>query len=398
MQEDSFMIKNIIKNAILIFSSLIFAIFLPNFAGKCYAAKTADFDVSGVKAKAVYLIDANSETVIVAKNETQKLPIASMTKLATLSIIFSELEKGSLSESDIICVSQNAASTEGSSAFLDAGSKYRVDDLIKTIVMVSANDSCVALAEHISGSEQLFAKRMNQLVKQLNLQNTNFENSTGLPSANHYSCASDMAKIYKTICNNTLYKKFSKIWMEDFMHPSGRITGLVNTNRLIKTYDGCTGGKTGHTEEAKYCLTASATRNGTTLISVIIGAENSKSRFEQTKDLFNFAFANFESKQIVDDSIALAQVEVVGANIKSLPAYAKNGYTKFDKKGETGALKYHVMVNENIKAPLASGDVVGKVLVLDQNNIIMKEIDLIVKDNVEQIKYKQILENLFKAW
>ncbi len=389
--------KKLIKNAILCMLSLIFISACP---------KTADFargeeninETLKIEAKSAYLIDANTKTVVYAKNEHDRLPVASMTKLVTLAVIFDEVDKGNLSLSELIIVSQNAGDTEGSSAFLDAGSKYSVEDLIKTIILVSANDSCVALAEHLCGSEELFADKMNSLAKNLNLKDTHFVNSTGLPQQNHYSSAYDMARIYSKICDNQLYKKFSKIWMEDFVHPSGRKTGLVNTNRLIKTYDGCTGGKTGHTNEAKYCLTASAQRNGTTLISVIIGANDSKTRFEQTQKLFNYGFANYYSKQIVDTSIAVDSVEVVGAKINNIEVFANESYYEFCKKGDEGKFSTHLVMDKKNVAPLKSGDKVGTLLILDQNNIVQKEIDLVVQQDVDKITYKQILDNLFSKW
>lgn len=389
--------KKMVKTAICCFVGAICAFLCPNTAN--FARGVEDnLESLKIEAKSAYLIDANTKTVIYAKNEHNRLPIASMTKLATLAIIFDEIEKGNLSLDEEITISQNAGDTEGSSAFLDAGSKYSLEGLIKTIIMVSANDSCVAVAEHVCGSEELFVEKMNKFVSANNLKNTHFENSTGLPQQNHYSSAEDIAKIYATICDNELYKKFSKIWMEDFIHPSGRKTGLVNTNRLIKTYDGCTGGKTGHTNEAKYCLTASAQRNGTTLISVVIGANDSKTRFAQTQKLFNFGFANYYSKQIVDTSIAVDTIDVVGANIKQIEVFASEPYYQFCKRGEATNFSTHLVLNEKVVAPLKSGDKIGTLLVLDQNNIVQKEIDLIVKDDVEKIQYKQILDNIFNRW
>ncbi|MBP3581689.1 MAG: D-alanyl-D-alanine carboxypeptidase, partial [Clostridia bacterium] len=215
-----------------------------------------------IKAKSALLIDYHSGKVLFEKNATDRLPIASMTKLASLAVIFDALDKGVIKKNDDVIVSETAAAVGGSSAFLDAGSSYKVSELIKSIVVASANDSTVALAEFVAGTEELFVSRMNKFARDLNLNDTNFENSTGLPTENHYSSAFDMAHIYKTMCNNELYKKYAKIWMDDFIHPTGRKTGLVNTNRLVKTYDGLEGGKTGYTDSARFCLTASASRGG----------------------------------------------------------------------------------------------------------------------------------------
>ena len=350
------------------------------------------------KSKAAYLCDYHSGTTIYSSNADDRLPIASMTKLATLSVIFNNLQQGKLNLQDKITISQNAADTEGSSAFLDAGSTYSVADLIKTIVVVSANDSCVALAEHIAGNEQAFADSMNKLCESLGLTNTHFANSTGLPADNHYSSARDMAEIYRTVCDNDTYKSYAKIWMEDFIHPSGRKTGLVNTNRLIKTYQGCDSGKTGHTNEALYCLTASASRGGMRLISVVIGAPDSKIRFAEATNMFNYGFANYTNKEVVSTQAPIAQVSVKGGQIKSIDCFAAKPYIAFLAKTDDSQFNTRVQLNSNVKAPVAVGDKVGTLLVLNQNNIVIEEIDLIAGDSVQKIKLGQILDNIYQNW
>lgn len=374
----------------------------PLIKAKCYAdnqlttqQNSSDLNIN---AKAAYLIDYSTGTQIYSYNADDRLPIASMTKLATLAVIFDQLEKDTISLDQKVVVSKTAADTEGSSAFLDEGSAYSVSDLIKTIVVVSANDSCVALAEHISGSEQLFAKKMNEFAQSLGLNNTCFENSTGLPASNHYSSAKDIAKIYQTVCDNKTYIEFSKIWTEDFIHPSGRKTGLVNTNRLIKTYDGCDSGKTGHTNEAKYCITASASRGGMRLITVVIGAPDSKIRFNEAKTMFNYGFANYQNKPVVNKEIPLVQVKVQGAKQKELDAYSKDDYVAFIKKGDNANFSSHIVADQSIKAPISAGDKIGTVLILDSNNIVIEEIDLIAKENIPKIKFEEILQNIYTLW
>ena len=226
---------------------LCFALFvMPVGTNFCFAS-TENVDLQ-ISSKSAILVDFDSETVVYEKNSNERLPIASMTKIASMAVIFDYIGKGIIKETDIVSISENAAHIGGSSAFLDAHSKYSVEDLIKTIIIASANDSTVALAEFVAGSEETFVSKMNKFVSSLGLIDTHFENSTGLPCDNHYSTAKDMVKIYKTMCDNTLYKKYSKIWMSDFVHPSGRKTGLVNTNRLIKNFDGVDGGN-GHFAE-----------------------------------------------------------------------------------------------------------------------------------------------------
>ena len=349
-----------------------------------------------ISAKSALLIDYESETVIYEKNANERLPIASMTKLASLSIILDAINKGIIKENDMVVVSDNAASVGGSSAFLDAGSSYKVSDLIKTIVIASANDSTVALAEYVAGSEDVFVSKMNKLSTSLGLQNTNFENSTGLPAENHYSSAFDMSKIYRTVCNNNIYKKYAKVWMEDFIHPSGRKTGLVNTNRLVKTFDGVEGGKTGYTDAAKFCLTASALRGSTRFIGVIIGANDSKTRFSEMTQMFSYGFANYESKMVVNSEIPVTISSVKKSN-EILEIYPERNSQMFSSKSNENLYTTDFKIND-LTAPIKKGDVVGKLFVFDKNNMVVDEINLVSNKDIKKENFKEILDKLVKVW
>ena len=287
---------------LVLFLSLVL-VFSPFTKQAVYAsaeAKDNSESELNITSKAGLLYDAKSKTIIYSKNSEERLPIASMTKLASLMLIFEAIDEGILSEDTMIRVSKYAASVEGSSAFLDAGSEYKAGDLIMTVIVCSANDSTVALAETVAGSEENFVRKMNEKAKEMGLKNTNFMNSTGLPAVDHYSSACDISKIYATICDNKIYKKYSKIWMTELIHPSKRKTDIVNTNRLIRTYEGCDSGKTGFTSEAGFCLSASATRGGMRLIGVVIGADSSKTRFNEMANMFNYGFASYENKVIIE--------------------------------------------------------------------------------------------------
>lgn len=349
-----------------------------------------------ISAKSGLLIDADSGTVIFEKNSHERLPIASMTKIASLSVVFDALSKGIVHENDMVTVSENAAAVKGSSAFLDAGSAYKLSDLVSSVIIASANDSMVTLSEYVAGSEDVFVSRMNKLVESLNLKDTHFENSTGLPVNNHYSSAHDIAKIYQTICDNKLYHKFSKIWIEDFLHPSGRKTGLVNTNRLIKTFDGIEGGKTGYTDAARFCLTASAKRGSTRLIGVVIGANDSKTRFAEMTKLLNFGFSNFSSKLVVNSEVPITILNL--KNSKEKPeVYAERDSVIFMSKSDERTFLIDYNLNE-IKAPLKKGDIVGKLFVFDQNNMVVDEINLVVKKDIEKEKFSETFKKLTEAW
>ena len=358
-----------------------------------YANETSELKITS---KSALLVDYDTGKIVYEKNINERLPIASMTKLASLSVIFNYLEKGIIKDNDYVVVTENAASVGGSSAFLDAGSKYKVSELIKTVVVASANDSMVALAEFVSGSENLFVEKMNKLRDELKLENTNFANSTGLPVDNHYSSANDLVKIYKTVCDNSLYKKYSKIWMDDFIHPSGRKTGLVNTNRLVKTYDGVDGGKTGYTDKAKFCLTASATRGQTRFIGVVIGAVDSKTRFSEMSKLFNYGFANFEGKLLINKEIPITIHEFKNAK-NSVAVYPENNVNRFSLKNEKFNFSTGYEIYE-LKAPIKKGDIIGKMFVFDENNMVINEVNLIAGDFVEENGFSELFFKVIHAW
>lgn len=382
---------------------LILSFFLFGFCGQncnfntSFAANKSGDEVSiNISAKSAYLIDYKSGTVIYEKNQNERLPVASMIKLALLAVVIEAIEKSAIKLSEEVTVSKYAASIGGSSAFLDAGSKYKVADLIKTVIIASANDSAVALAQHISGTEENFVLRMNKFAESLNLKDTHFENCTGLPKENHYSSAFDMAQIYKAICDNEIYKTYSKIWMDELMHPSGRKTSLVNTNRLIKTFDGIEGGKTGYTDTAKFCLTASARRGDMRLIGVVIGAEDSKTRFSQMSKLFDFGFANFKSVEVVNSKVPVDKINLVLAK-NSAEVYPEKDVVKFMEKNsqQKFSVDYEICAD---KAPLYAGDVVGKLYVFDENNIVVDEINLIIKKDIEALKISDLLKNIIYSW
>lgn len=387
--------KKTIKKIIVAICLMCFSVSILGF-GSARAVALADNDDLNISAKSALLIDYDSEKVVYEKNASERLPIASMTKIASLAVIFDAIDKGIIKENDSVMVSENAASVGGSSAFLDAGSSYKVTDLIKTVIIASANDSTVALAEHLSGSEEIFVSKMNKLADSLKLSDTHFVNSTGLPVENHYSSALDISKIYRQICNNKIYRKYSKIWMDDFIHPSGRKTGLVNTNRLVRTFDGIEGGKTGYTDTAKFCLTASASRGTTRLISVIIGAGDSKTRFMECSKLFSYGFSNFETKVVVSSEIpvTISTVKKSNQKIEIYPERSSNIFTeKSSEKTFTTDFKLLELV-----APIKSGDIVGKLYVFDENNMVVDEINLVSKTNAPKENLREILSELISLW
>ena len=386
--------KKIILSLAFIVALTICA-FVPTQTNFAFAKKN-EFKNISLSAKSAILIDDKSGQIIYQKNANERLPIASMTKLATLAVLFNAIDKNILKTTDEVVVSQNAASVGGSSAFLDAGSSYKLSDLIKSVVIASANDSCVAIAEYVSGSEELFVDRMNKFVDNLNLKDTHFTNSTGLPADEHYSSAYDMVQIYKTISDNEIYKSCAKIWMDDFVHPSGRKTQLVNTNRLIKTYDGIEGGKTGYTDAAKFCLTASAKRADMRLIGVVIGSDSSKTRFAEMSKLFDYGFANFKTEEIINSKLPVSVLKAERAK-NLVEVYPSKDVVKFMEKTDDAKFSTDYQIY-NVKAPLKKGDMVGKMFVFDNNNMVVDEVDLIAGEDIDEIDFSYSLKNILNVW
>ena len=295
--------------------------------------------IAETETKASILIDMDSGMILHEKNATKQIPVASIVKLMTIMITFEQIEKGAISLEDKVMVSQEASGMGGSQIFLDANNEYNLGELLKSVIVCSANDSSVALAEHIAGSENLFVQKMNERAKELGLENTNYINCTGLPADNQYSCALDVSKILKNVLNYEKYHEYSSVWLEDFVHPGGRTTQMTNTNRLSKFYEGCIGGKTGSTNEAGYCLAVGARRNNLSLISVVLGAATTKDRFKSASDLLNYGFANYENHIVkVDDVVNISYKDERPLKIKvdgscniittkgELPKYEINSY------------------------------------------------------------------------
>lgn len=367
----------------------------------CFSPKVAsaqnDTLVLGKNAKSCVLADAESGEIVYQKNSTDKLPIASMTKIMTLLVIYDNIINGKISLDDDVVVSSVAAGMGGSQAFLDADSTHKAVDLIKTIIIASANDSCVALAEHVSGSKETFVNEMNKKGKELGLVATNFVNCTGLPALNQYSCAVDCVKMFSALIKqNNNYFDYSKIWMDDYKHPGGRITQLTNTNRLVRFFNGCDGGKTGYTDEARHCLCATAKKGDTRLIACVLGEPDSKTRFAEVSQMLNFGFANYSNTILLSKDNAI-QVDVKGGKTKSISVKSQENLSVFLPKNES-ADGYEVVTQiERNKAPINQGEVVGTAFLIKNNNVIAKTA-LYSTDTVSKKSYFDTLHEIGENW
>ncbi len=309
-----------------------------------------------------YLVDFNSGRVLYAKGENDKKPIASMVKIMTLLITFENVDSGKLSLDQKVTISHEAAAQVGSEMFLDEGVEYPLSDLIKGIVTMSANDASVAVAELIGGDEVAFTGMMNQRAAALGMNDTLFSNATGYPTKEEqYSTAKDVACMMRELAKHKEYYNFSTIWLEDYTHPSGRVTQMANTNKLIRHYKGCDAGKTGYTDSAKFCLAGTAVRDGMRVVGSVLGAQDSKARFRAMSTLFNYGFNNFKNVVLVKGGSPLSvDVKVNGGKKDKLAVMAKSDLSVLQAKGE-GNAKLEYNIPESVKAPINCGDKIGEV-------------------------------------
>lgn len=358
------------------------------------ATTTKDVDITS---KSAILMEYDSGEVLFSKEECKRLPVASMVKMMTILLSLEELQEGNVTLDTKITTSENAASMGGSQVFIDPYVEYTFGDLLKSVIMASANDASVALAEYFNGNEKAFTNRMNKRAKELGMTDTHYSNCTGLPAPEQYSSAKDTALLLKEILKHDVYHNFSTIWMDTLTHPSGRTTELVNTNRLIRYYQGCDGGKTGSTNEAGCCLGASAKRDDMRLISVIVGAENSKIRFNESATLLNFGFKNFESQKLADVTKAVKTIPVLKGKQENVEVFASEDFSAVVRKGDQSNYQVDVEVQNNVKAPTKAGDVVGK-LIVSKNGNLVKEISVVVKENVKHLSIFETAKKVIHKW
>lgn len=386
--------KNIKRPIIAFIALLVCAITVfSSVAATNVRASAAEVTGTG---KSAYLIDTGTGTVISEKNSSERLPIASMVKITTLLVAFEEIEKGKVGFEDDVVASEYAASMGGSQAFLDANASYKMDELLKSIVVASANDSCVAIGEHLFGSVDALIERMNAKAKELGLNDTAYVNCTGLPAPGQYSTAHDVAKLFSELIKHEKFFEYSGVWMYDFVHPSGRVTGLTNTNKLIRFYEGCDGGKTGFTSEAGSCLAATAKRGGMRLIAVVIGANDSKVRNKEVSDLFNYGFANYAVKTAVCKGESFGTVEVSNGKVKTVEAIAAEDFDIFGKKGESLDAEREIVI-EKTCAPLAANEIIGYVRIIAGGEEVGR-VNLVSSADAPERGFIDILNDTVKAW
>jgi len=347
-----------------------------------------------VSSKSAILMDIGSGQILYEKNAHDKLPPASVTKVMTMLLICEALDSGKITLNDSVQISENAASMGGSQIFLEPGEVQKVDTLLKGIAVASANDGCVAMAEYIAGSVESFVDMMNAKAKELNMKDTNFVNTNGLPVDNHYTSAHDIALMSRELLKHDVIHKYLTTWMDQVVVGKKQATvGLANTNKLIKHYQGATGVKTGFTQQAKYCLSASAKRGDTHLVAVTLGAETSPERFKDATSLLNFGFANYESVKLCSKDDNIATLTLDKADDKKINLVAKEDLSVLIKKGGNKDFTRKVKVNENPTIPIKKGTSLGYVEIY-QGKTLVGKVDLVNNKDIQKASYLKMLQRV----
>ena len=348
--------------------------------------------------KAAYVCEAESGTAVAVQRETERLPIASMCKIMTLLLAFEAADAGELSLEESVAVSEHAAGMGGSQVFLDAGLSYPAGELLKSIAVCSANDSCVAISERIAGSEEAFVERMNERARELGAEDTLFANCTGLPREPQYSCAKDVALMLRELLKHESFFDYAGIRLEDFRHPDGRVTTMTNTNKLLRKLEGCDGGKTGFTQEAGFCLAATAKRGETRLVCVVIGAESSDARFECTARLLNETFATHERRVVAAADRPMENALAVKGSRSDRIGYApERSLGIFVKKGEKADVRTELILPADVRAPVMRGDRVGEAVLL-RDGVEIDRCALISLDDAPRYSYGEAFREGAHLW
>lgn len=321
----------------------------------------------------VILAETSTGTVIFEKNADEHREAASITKLMTALLMLEAIDRGDCALTDQVTVSPNAAAMKGSQALLDANAVYSLEDLLRTTIMVSANDSAVALAEHLCGTEANFVTRMNQRAVELGMTDTCYVNCTGYPQDGQYTSARDVMRLCCEVSRHPAYHKYASVWIDTLTHPGGRVTDLTNTNRLVRFYSGCDGFKTGSTDAAKYCLAATAEKNGMRLVAVVLGAETSQTRFNEARSMLDYGFGTYQRTVVARKGDLLGQtLPVRGGSAEEVELMLGSGLSMLLKNGQASGLTLELSLPEYVSAPIQQGDILGTAQVLLDGKIVAR--------------------------
>ena len=363
----------------------LFMIFIFSFS---FAETTLD-----LKSKSAFLIEATTGEVLYAKNEHEKLRPASVTKVMTLLLIMEALENGSITLDEKVPCSVNARNMGGSQIWLDPREELSVNDMLKAICVVSANDCSVAMAEYLAGSEEAFVEKMNLRAKELGMNDTAFKNCHGIDEDGHLTSAHDIGIMSKELLKHKKIFDYTTIWMDTLRDGKSQ---LVNTNKLLKTYQGANGLKTGSTSLALYNLSATAKRNDMQLIGVIMAAPTTADRFNDATKLLDYGFANYSIQKMGEKGSKVGVAKVSKGEEKEVVGIVAEEYARLMKKGETKEIEKEIIFNE-VSAPINVGDKIGE-MIYKQNGEELKRVDIVAMDEVKKLSFGKIFANLMKEW
>lgn len=375
----------------LCFVILAILLALSPLASVCSAASAEEYPFD-LDAKSAILMDTTTGSVLYEKNADAALPPASVTKIMTLLLVMEAIDEGRVSLDDTVSISEAAASMGGSQVYLEPGETMRLEELLKCVVIASANDAAYALAEHVAGSEEAFVRRMNQRAAELSMENTVFENTNGLDDTvtKHLTSARDIALMSRELLKHEKILDYTTIWQDTIRNGSFTLT---NTNRLIRFYPGATGLKTGSTGKAGFCISATAERGGMHLIAVIMGAPTRDVRNAEAKKLLDYGFSNYAL--FTAEKTTLDPIKVTGGKADSLTVGIRD-FSCLVNKGEEKRITVRYDLPKSLAAPITEGDCVAKADYLLDGRVI-GTVDIVAKESVERIAYLDILWRLLRA-
>lgn len=345
----------------------------------------------GLNAKSAILMEEATGNILYESNPDERLPIASVTKVMTMLLIMEAVDSGKISLDDMVTVSENAMSYGGSTMFLETGEQLTVNDMLKGIAVASANDGCVAMAEHLAGSESAFVDMMNEKAKELGMENTHFMNTNGLDEDDHYSSARDVAIMSRELMKHETIFNYTSIWMDTLR---GGKFQLANTNKLIRFYDGANGLKTGSTSKALCCLSAAAKRNDMQLIAVVLGAPTSAERFASAKSLLDYGFANYAVNTQITAGDEVQKIAVEKGVDKEVGVVAGDSCSTLVKKGQEDNITKEIKIVETITAPIEAGQKIGT-MTISRDGEVIADIDLNASSAVEKKGIGLIIKDFF---
>ena len=345
----------------------------------------------GLNAKSAILMEEATGNILYESNPDERLPIASVTKVMTMLLIMEAVDSGKISLDDMVTVSENAMSYGGSTMFLETGEQLTVNDMLKGIAVASANDGCVAMAEHLAGSESAFVDMMNEKAKELGMENTHFMNTNGLDEDDHYSSARDVAIMSRELMKHETIFNYTSIWMDTLR---GGKFQLANTNKLIRFYDGANGLKTGSTSKALCCLSAAAKRNDMQLIAVVLGAPTSAERFASAKSLLDYGFANYAVNTQITAGDEVQKIAVEKGVDEEVGVVAGDSCSTLMKKGQEDNITKEIKIDETITAPIEAGQKIGT-MTISRDGEVIADIDLNASSTVEKKGIGLIIKDFF---